>query len=106
MTDEEVDGFNEAINISELLAYRELVGARTQEIIRGIKPEVLVKVIDDDLVRRTRDEGAFGKNAEWVPQRWEGKNKAFTLTWTVVGHSISSFGECYVIRSLLGLPNI
>jgi len=106
MTDEEVDEFNQRINISALLTYREAVGLRTQEIIRVLKSEVLDEVIDSYLVQRIRDEGAFGPQAEWVPLRWEGKPKAFTLTWTVLGHSMFTFGEGYVVRSLLGLPNI
>jgi hypothetical protein len=64
----------------------------------------LEEVIDGDLVQHARDEGVFGPNAEWVPQRWEGKRKAFTLTWTVLGHSSLTLGEGFVVRGLLGLP--
>ena len=63
-------------------------------------------MIDAGLVRRVRDEGVFGPNAGWVPRRWEGKAKSFTLTWTVLGHSLFTLGEGYVVRGLLGLPTI
>lgn len=106
MTDPEVDEFNERINVAELLAYRAAVGQRTREIVRDLQPDVLDKVIDAALVQRARDERAFGPNAEWVPQRWEGKPKAFTLSWTVLGHSLAHWGECWMIRGLLGLPTI
>ncbi len=106
MTEPEVDELNERINLDALLAYRVAVGLRTREIIRDLQPEVLDEVIDAALVQRARDERAFGPNAEWVPERWEGKIKAFTLSWTVLGHSLFTLGECYVIRGLLGLPTI
>jgi hypothetical protein len=106
MTSPEVDEFNERINIDALLAYRAAVGRRTRKVIRDLRPEVLDEVIDAALVQRARDARAFGPNAEWVPQRWEGKAKAFTLTWTVLGHSNLTWGECYVVRGLLGLPTI
>jgi hypothetical protein len=106
MTGAEVDEFNERINVDGLLAYRVAVGRRTREIVRDLQPSVLDEGIDASLVQRARDQQAFGPNAEWVPQRWEGKTKAFTLSWTVLGHSLAHWGECYVIRGLLGLPTI
>lgn len=106
MTALEVDEFNERINIDALLAYRAAVGIRSREIIRDLQLEALDEVIDGVLVQRARDERAFGPNAEWVPKRWEGKTKAFTLSWTVLGHSVLTLGECYVVRGLLGLPTI
>jgi hypothetical protein len=65
------------INAAELFAYRLAVGRQTQEIIRGLRPDVLDEVIDGNLVQRARDEGAFGPTAEWVAPRWERKRKAF-----------------------------
>lgn len=106
MTAAEVDEFNERINVDELLDYRVAVGRRTREIIRELQFEVLGEVIDAALLQRARDQGAFGPNAEWVPQRWEGKMKAFTLSWTVLGHSHLTWGECYVVRGLLDFPTI
>ncbi len=106
MTDKEVEGFTERIDISALLAYRAATGRRTQELVRGLRPEVLDEVIDADLVNRVRAQGAFGPGAEWVPRRWEGKPKAFTLMHTVLAHSYLHLGEGHVIRGLLGLPNL
>jgi uncharacterized damage-inducible protein DinB len=106
MSSEEVDQFNDQINITALLAYRQTVGLSTQEILWDLKPEELEEVIDGDLTQHASDEGAFGPKAEWVAKRWEGKRKAFTLTWTVLGHSMFTFGEGYVVRGLLGLDSI
>src|SRR5512132_2725297 len=87
MTDPEVDEFNETVDTDALLSYRFAVGRRTREVVGALREEDLDEVIGSDLIRRARDEGAFGPNAEWVPQRWEGKRKAFTLTHTVLGHA-------------------
>jgi hypothetical protein len=106
MTAPEVDALSKRIHVEALLAYRMAVGRRTREIIRDLPLEVLDEVIDSGLVQQARDVGAFGPNAEWVPQRWEGKPKAFSLTWMVLGHSFLTLGECYFVHGLLGLPTI
>lgn len=105
MTDEEVDEFNSRVDVAVLRAYRMAVGRRTQDVVRDLPPDVLDEVIGVDLVRRARDEGAFGPYAEWVAQRWEGMQKALTLTYTVLGHTFLHFGEADVVRGLLGFPN-
>jgi hypothetical protein len=106
MTKSEADLFNEQIDVPALLAYRTAVGRQTQEMIRRLDPQVLDEVIDETLIQRVRDQGAFGLQAEWVSERWRGKQKAFTLAWSVLGHTYLSLGECYVLRGLLGLATI
>jgi hypothetical protein len=69
MTDQEVKEFNQCIHIGSLLAYRAAAGIQTQAILRNLQPEVLDKKIKGALLQRIRDAGAFGPNAEWVPQR-------------------------------------
>lgn len=106
MIESEVDLFNEQIDVLALLAYRAAVGRQTQEMIRTLDLQALDEVIDEALIQRVRDQGAFGPQAEWVPGRWRGKQKAFTLAWSVLGHTYLTLGECYVLRGLLGLPTI
>jgi hypothetical protein len=106
MSDSEVDHFNEQIEVEALLAYRAAVGRRTLEVVANLQPEVLDEVISRDLVQRAREAGAFGPGAEWVPRRWEGKPKAFTLTHTVLAHSYLHWGEAGIVRGLLGFPNL
>jgi hypothetical protein len=106
MTEWEVDDFNERINVAELLSYRGAVGQRTQEIVGDLRSEVLREAIDSDLIQQLRKAGAFGSNAEWVPQRWEGKQKAFTLMHTVLAHSYLHIGQCEDVRSLLGFQTL
>jgi hypothetical protein len=69
MTDLEVTEFSQQVNIASLLAYRAAVGRQTQAILRDLQPEVLDEKMDSDLIQRIQDAGAYGSNAEWVPQR-------------------------------------
>jgi hypothetical protein len=106
MTDLEVIEFSQRVNIASLLAYRAAVGQQTQVVVRDLQPEVLDEKIDNDLLQRIRDAGAYGSNAEWVPQRWLGKPKGFTLMHTVLAHTYFHIGQCEDIRGLLGFRTL
>lgn len=106
MTEDEVDAFDRSVNVPAILEYRDAVGRQTQEAIRELDGDALDKLIDDDLIRRVRAEEAVGPNAEWVPDRWNGKQKAFTLTHTVLAHSFLHLGQADINRGILGLPTI
>lgn len=106
MTDQEVDEFSQQVDIEALLRYRVTVGKQTQAIVRQLRPDVLDEKIDNGLVQRVQEAGAFGPNTEWVPKRWLGKSKSFTLLYTVLGHTYIHIGQCEDIRSLLGIPTI
>lgn len=106
MIDQEVEEFSQQVNIPSLLAYRSAVGQRTQAIVRDLQPEVLDDKIDGDLLQRIQDAGVFGSNAEWVPQRWLGKPKGFTLMHTVLAHTYIHLGQCEDIRGLLGFRTL
>jgi hypothetical protein len=106
MTDQEVDEFSQQVDIQALLGYRAAVGKRTRVIVRELRPEVLEETIDEGLIQRVREAGAYGPNTEWVPKRWLGKSKSFTLLYTVLGHTYIHIGQCEDIRSLLGLNTL
>ena len=106
MTDQEVDAFSQQVDIEALLGYRTAVGVRTQAIVRELRPEVLDEKIEGELVQRIREAGAFGPNAGWVPERWLGKPKGFTLMHTVLGHTYIHLGQCEDIRGLLGFNTV
>jgi hypothetical protein len=106
MTDLEVTEFSQQVNIASLLAYRAAVGGQTQAILGDLQPEVLDEKIDSNLIQQIQDAGAYGSNAEWVPQRWLGKPKGFTLMHTVLAHTFFHIGQCEDIRGLLGFPTL
>jgi hypothetical protein len=106
MSSLDVDEFSQQVNIASLFSYRAAVGQQTQAIIRDLQPDVLDEIIDSDLIQRIRDAGAYGSNAEWVPKRWLGKPKGFTLMHTVLAHTYFHIGQCEDIRGLLGFPTL
>jgi len=106
MTDQEVKEFSRQVNIVSLLAYRAAVGQQTQATVRDLRPEVLDEEIDSNLLQQLRIAGVFGANAEWVPQRWLGKPKGFTLTHSVLAHTYFHIGQCEDIRGLLGFRTL
>jgi hypothetical protein len=106
MTSADVDIFNMEIDIEALLAYRQAVGRQTRQFLDSLQPAGLVEPIDSTLLERARQAGAFIPGDEVLPSRWLGKNKAYVLTHTVLGHSLLHLGEGFVLRGLLGLPNV
>ena len=87
------------------MSRREPKGRYCEAVIRSISPDVLDEEIDEAVILRARSAGAFGPHAEWAPQRWQGKRKAFTLGNTVLAHTFLHLGQGDDIRALLGLPN-
>lgn len=106
MTDDEVDEFNEAINIDALLAYRDAVGRQTQQIIQSLDAAELEKPIRTELVDRARADGAVSPGGAWVLDRWADKNKTYALGHTILGHSFIHLGQMDINRGLLGLPTV
>lgn len=106
MSYEEVNAFNQAVEVGALLAYREAVGRRTQAVVRELPLEILAEPIDAAVVERLYAAGAFGPQAEFVARRWEGRAKEYTLMQTVLAHAFVHLGECEVLRGLLGLPTL
>jgi hypothetical protein len=106
MSDDEVEVFTAQVDIAALLAYRAEVGRQTQAIIHDLRPEVLDEVIDANLLERARAAGVFGSNAGWLPERWAGKRKTFTLMHTVLAHSFMHLGQADTVRVLLGFKSI
>ena len=106
MNDEEVSEFTAQINLSEMFAYRQAVGRQTIEIVRALQPDALDAVIDEKVLQRVRDAGVLAPNAEWVYKRWMGRPKTFTLTHSVLAHSLQHLGQADIIRGLLGLPTV
>ena len=82
------------------------MGRQTQATLRTLPESVLGEAIDSAVIGRLRAAGAFGVNADWLAQRWEGKLKGFTLAQSVLGHAYIHLGQADIVRGLLGLPGI
>ena len=106
MTSADVDAFNAAIDLDAMLAYRLAVGRRTRQYLGVLRPEQLDELVDVPLLEKARLAGAFMPGDDLVPSRWAGKEKAYVLAHMVLGHTYQHLGEGYVLRGLLGLPNL
>ena len=103
MPDDEVDAFNEAINVPALLGYRDAVGRRTQELIRSLDTAVLDQPIDATILERLRNEGFVTERSSWLLDRWSTKTKDYVLAHTILAHSFVHLGQGDINRSLFGL---
>ena len=105
MLDDEVAGFSERVDIAALRAYRQAVGRRTREVVATLRREKLNTPIDEELLARAFADGALGsERAQWVVPWWQGKSKAWTLSWLAVGHNYLHLGELQSVRGQAGVP--
>jgi DinB superfamily len=103
MAEEDVADLGARVDIPALRAYRAAVGRRTRELVGTIKPEELGLPVTAMDVERAVASGAFGAGADWLRSFWEGRPKAWYLSWTSVGHSYLHLGEAMGIKGHAGL---
>ena len=101
MNDEEVRGISEQIDIPTLLAYRNAVGLRTREIVRGLRVEELDEPVDAARAAKLMDEGALVEGARRVADFWGGEKKATILSLPATGHPFMHLAEALTVRRLL-----
>jgi hypothetical protein len=103
MAEDDVADLGARVDIPALRAYRTAVGRRTRELVAAIEPEELALPVTAVDVERAAASGAFGAGADWLRSFWEGRPKAWYLSWTAVGHSYLHLGEAMGIKGRLGL---
>ena len=99
--DDELNGFDRAIDVGELLAYWDAVCARTDEWLRSIDDAALDVVLHSipDVDERL---GAVGDAASWVYDLWRGKEGSFFLRRVALGHGYWHAGEAASVAAALG----
>ena len=102
MTDDEVAGFSEQVDVQALLAYRAAVGRRTLDVVGSIRSDILEHPLEPAHLRRVVAEGALGLNAGWVEDHWRDRTRGWCLAQLGLTHNHSHFGEAFVVRGLLG----
>ena len=102
MSDDEVSGLSERVDLAALLDYRAAVGRRTVEVLSSLRADHLDEVPGRAHLRRVVEEGALGPNAGWVEQLWDGRPKGWFLAQLGLAHNHLHFGEARVARGLLG----
>ena len=107
MTSDEVAELSERANIVEVRRYRAAVGARTREVVRGLRADVWAEVLTVADTTRAVDAGAFGPSDEWIAgvghRPWQGHTRALQLGQSAIRHNTAHIGEAVTLRSLPGL---
>jgi hypothetical protein len=103
MADVEVGDLSERVDLTALRAYRGAVGLRTREVAAALGAESLAAPVSERDVARAAEAGAFGDRAAWLRTFWEGRPRAWLLSWTAAGHSYLHFGEAMALRGQAGI---
>ncbi|HKP52813.1 MAG TPA: DinB family protein [Chloroflexia bacterium] len=101
MNDEEVRGISEQIDIPTLLAYRNAVGRRTREIVRGLDMEELDEEVDSARAGKLLDDGVLVEGARRVAEFWGREKKATLLSLPATGHPFMHLAEALTMRRLV-----
>lgn len=106
MTDEEVSGFGEHVDLGGLRAYYNAVGQRTPEVLKDLQQHDLDQTHDTTYLHRVLiGEAALGENAGQLEQFYLGKTRGWFLGHLGLGHNQMHRGEALTIRGLLGIRN-
>lgn len=100
-TADEVASLSASIDIPALRAYRTAVGRATREVAQSLPEAGWDSGLDTGRYRDAVNQGAFGPNAGWLAQFWEGKTAAFFLSWVAAGHNISHLGQARWVKKLI-----
>lgn len=96
MADGEIMDFSKRINVNELLNYRNAVGIRSREILRGLKPEDMKRQIKHGDTTRILDEGGVTrqKDSVWLLDFWGKKDVAGIILMPLTRHQTLHLNDC------------
>lgn len=101
MTDEEVASLSAAIDMAALREYRHMVALATRDVARSLPPNDWDRSIGPDDLARASAQGAFGPEAAWIPEVWNGKSVAWCFYWVAVGHNIMHLGQAGWVKEMI-----
>lgn len=100
-TTKDVARFNDTVSLDALKGYRDAVGIETRLFVGELDFATLTTPLSGG--GRGTALSAFGPNAGWVEEVWEGQTGLWFLTWLSVGHNYLHLGEAGVVSRALGL---
>ncbi len=104
MTGDEIIRFSNEIRFEELLAYRNAVGMRTREIIKGLSAGDMKRKITPEGINKIRSEGGVASGSEWLLEYWGKKDVAGILLMPATRHLMLHLNDCskykYKIRTV------
>ena len=102
MTKPEVSELTAAVDVAALRAYRDAVGRRTQEVVRGFGPADFQGELSATALEKAVGLGCFGPKGEMVAKAFAGRPRIGILGALLVTHSAMHMGEAQTVRTAGG----
>ena len=102
MTKAEVTELSGQIDVAALREYRDAVGRRTQEIIRGLAPADWRGELQAAALEKAAALSCFGARGEMVVKAFTGRPRIGILGGLLVTHSAMHMGEAQTVRTAGG----
>lgn len=103
MSDDEIMKFSKAVDIRQLIAYRNAVAVRTREIVGALCAEDMRRKVSAEDIERVALCGAVSADEEsaWLLDYWAGKDIAGLLLMPPTRHAMLHLNSCGKIKQLL-----
>ena len=96
LTDDEIMNLSEMFDVNALLAYRNAVGKRTQEIVKSLSAIDLKRRVTPQAIERIKQAGGVTthKDSLWLLEYWSKKDVAGLLLMPPTRHAIMHLNDC------------
>jgi len=103
MSDDEIMIFSKAVNIRQLIAYRNAVAMRTRDIVDALSAEDIRRKVSAEDIERVALCGAVKADEEsaWLLGYWAGKDIAGLLLMPPTRHAMLHLNSCGKIKQML-----
>ena len=102
MTKPEVAELTARVDVAALREYRDAVGRRTQEVVRGFGPSDWQGDLQAPALEKAAALGCFGPNGAAVAKAFTGRPRVGVLGALLVTHSAMHMGEGQTVRTAGG----
>jgi DinB family protein len=102
MTKPEVAELTTQVDVAALRDYRDAVGRRTQEVIRGFGPSDWQGDLQAPALEKAAALGCFGPNGAMVAKAFTGRPRLGILGGLLVTHAAMHMGEAQTVRTAGG----
>jgi DinB superfamily len=102
MSKAEVAELTAAVDVSALRAYRDAVGRRSQELVRGFAPADFAGELSVAALEKAAGLGCFGPRSELVVKNFARRPRVGILGGLLVTHAALHMGEAQTVRTAGG----
>jgi hypothetical protein len=102
ITPPEVAELTATVDVAALRDYRDAVGRRTQEVIRGLGPSDWQGELQASALEKAASLGCFGPKGEMVAKAFTGRPRVGILGGLLVTHAAMHMGEAQTVRTAGG----